>query len=71
MTGETALLDCTTETNMDMLIEIGKKLLDEPVANIDRGSTSPSRTAPPTRRHLRCWPPSSPLNTTFASRDSP
>ncbi|RLM57849.1 hypothetical protein C2845_PM18G11490 [Panicum miliaceum] len=39
LTGETALLDCTTDTNMDMLIEIGKKLLDEPVArvNIDTG----------------------------------
>jgi hypothetical protein len=34
------LLDCTTDTNMNMLIEIiGKKLLDEPVArvNIDTG----------------------------------
>nr|CAB3490314.1 unnamed protein product [Digitaria exilis] len=37
--GETASVDCTTKKNMDKLIEIGKKLLKEPVAkvNVDTG----------------------------------
>ena len=38
------MLDCTTQRNMDMLIEIVKKLLDEPVARsveIDTGEYKP------------------------------
>ena len=52
--GETALLDCTTETNMDTLIEIGKKLLGEAVArvNVDTGKYEPVPDGPSNEKAL-------------------
>jgi hypothetical protein len=51
LTGDALLMDCTTKSNMESLMEIGKKLLKESVArvNIDKGCTSPSPAAQPTR----------------------
>ncbi|RLM69126.1 hypothetical protein C2845_PM17G14290 [Panicum miliaceum] len=54
LTGETALLDCTTQTNMNKLIEIGEKLLGEPVArvNINTGEYEPIPDGPTNEKAL-------------------
>nr|CAB3490312.1 unnamed protein product [Digitaria exilis] len=54
LTGETASVDCTTKKNMDTLIEIGKKLLKEPVAkvNVDTGAYEPVPGGPTNEKAL-------------------